>query len=171
MRSVFLSCTDDRTQSQAGVAMIELALMLPFLVLLFFGGTEFVRVLQAKQNLAAIVREGANSVFRECLELEKPDPCMLDVYSRIDASANVILPTAGVRLSLFVLNTTSGTVTLHTQGGIVSKYSVAGFNVAGSDLETLLAAEERVAVAEARFTFDQIIPVFPNTEFYDAAIF
>ncbi len=151
--------------------MIELALMLPFLVLLFFGATEFVRVLQTKQNLSAIVREGANSVFRECLELDAPDQCMDSVYSRIQAAADAIQPGSTIKLTLFVkADPPSTTITSFTRGPLASNYSNADF-ASGAALEDILTDQRRLAVAEAAFTLDPIIPIIPNPEFTDAAMF
>ena len=165
------AASDRHSRDSAGVAMIELALMLPFLILLFFGATEFVRVLQTKQNLSAIVREGATSVFRECLELDNPDPCLDSVYSRIQAAADAIQPGSSIKLSLYVMaEAPATTISVFTRGPLASLYNAADF-ASGGSLNDVISDERRLAIAEASFTLDLIIPVFSNPEFYDAAIF
>lgn len=50
-----------RTREQRGAAMVELALLLPLLLLLIFGIIQFGRAYNAKIELAGAVREGARS--------------------------------------------------------------------------------------------------------------
>ena len=55
--------------------MVELALTLPVVLLLFFGVIEYARVLRLHQQVNGILREVAISSFRECRSFVDPSAC------------------------------------------------------------------------------------------------
>lgn len=73
------TCDEHRVTDDRGAAMVELALLLPLLILLLFGIIQFGRAYNAKIELAGGVREGARAAA-----LGEPEA---DVEARVQAAA------------------------------------------------------------------------------------
>lgn len=79
---------------ERGAALIELAIVLPFLFVLFFGATELVRYIGTYQRLSVLSKEAANLVFRECIELDDDNArdCLQRVRNTMNGTQSSVLP-------------------------------------------------------------------------------
>ena len=81
--------TDDRT-NERGVAMLEFAIILPILLLIFFAATDLYRVFSAHQFMSVLSREAGNVAFRECTE----EPSGLKTNQCLERFANEVFNNA-----------------------------------------------------------------------------
>jgi len=84
-----------------GSVLLEFALVVPILLALALGTTEFGNVLRVDQNLAALAREGAQDAFRACAYDSAPQTCLLESYDRIKELADLALPNTEVVISMY----------------------------------------------------------------------
>lgn len=94
-------------KSSAGSALIELALIVPIVVLLGFTCIEFARALRVQQAMSTVVNEAAKDTFRFCssigLTQAATQSCLENVQRKVLAAANRYLPNLELRLSLYSL--------------------------------------------------------------------
>jgi hypothetical protein len=64
---------DIKVMREDGVAMLELALCIPLVVLLFLATLEIAQLLRVTQLANVLSREAGNVAFRECADFAEPD--------------------------------------------------------------------------------------------------
>lgn len=173
-----------QASSERGVAIIELAIVLPMLILLFFGAIELVRALQMQERMTVLTKEAANIMFRDCLELDEPaltqaagaDACMNKALADIDNASRFVMPGALWILSLYDKDSA-------TPGNLKARVSSAGAPASRFDTNPvpngLLLSQGKIVTAEVFFTYrplfhdgvggSNIIPV--TTQLYDATMY
>ena len=171
---------------------MELAMVLPFLFVLFFGSLEVVRVLETKNSMAIFAREAANVVFMDCLERDplfpdgRPsdyvDACISARMASMQPSANQILP--NVKIAIIALKFEGGAWRqrgAYNPDGLAMRYSAAG----GPGLAPLMQANysgvsavdstvtERVPIVVAEVTYDFVPVVYLPLQMglYEVAIY
>ena len=90
--------------SESGVALLELALVLPFLLFMLIAGLESTRALQTDKAAITLSREAANLVLRRCdtqIDAAGLGACVVRQSGEINAAAAAINPNAQVRISMF----------------------------------------------------------------------
>ena len=98
-------------RGDAGVGLLELALILPFVLMVFCAGIEFSRAMSTYSRLNMLVREVARAGYSECAQIASPDyeismnaevlTCLTNV---VTATANVpeeILPGVKIAVSMY----------------------------------------------------------------------
>lgn len=159
------------------------------LVLLFLVSTEYIRALQKRQTMSMLVRELANSAFRDCVELDTSVECLTQLVSNtLDPEAQQVLPGVEIMVSIYayVTDPLTGTTSIQRLGMYpnpacppsgpccVSPGHCSRYNL---DLYTgpqtgFIKDQERIAIAEVYYRFSPIIESAPiGREFYDAAIY
>lgn len=165
----------------SGAVIMELALALPVLVLLFLSSTEYVRALQVQQTLAVVSREAANATFRDCVELDNVDECLDYVYDRMFDSSQKALPGMELIITIYTydFDPITGVEKIERAGvrpasaatpkGRPSKFSLAEFQ---GPKKAFMQLQQKIAIAETFVSFTPIIENAPiSREFYDAAIY
>ena len=141
-------------ESSAGVVAIELALLLPILMLLLMGGVEFGRAIHHKMQLASAVRAGAAyatlSTFDGSTELDSvaeetgrlctfsPLPNIQDTMcqaTNLTSSAVTVTPTRFCECDVSGTVTTSANCTSTCTGGTLREYVTV---TASEDFTTLI---------------------------------
>lgn len=174
--------------SESGAALIELAVILPFLLLLFFGAVDLVRMFQARQIMTALSRESANTVFRECLELDGQvlTDCIGDVWNRLTQVSGIALPGTRVVISLYRWSGTTSTATriaycdssppptpsgCDVDGINNSRFTAASFPAGNTPLTVMIRETERLAVGEVFYTYQPMFGFLGilgiNLQFHD----
>ncbi len=162
---------------EKGAAFVELIIVIPFLAFLFFGATEFVRVLRIMQGMAVISKELGNGAFSDCLELETPQACLDDMISKVNNTALVTLPPSKLIVSVYKLDSAGGlTLTIARAGGLSedTKYNAGNVHAGGTATATILDKNRAIAIGEV---YTAYTPLFSTstlggiTRFYDATIY
>ncbi|MCB0330527.1 MAG: pilus assembly protein [Bdellovibrionales bacterium] len=107
-------------ENDGGIAFLELAIVLPLLLLLFFGTFEFGHVMKAHQMASIVSRETANAGFRYCAYENDPikrDNCIsLIVATDIAPFLSGPLPNTSVVIKVYERDDVTG------EYKILSKY-------------------------------------------------
>lgn len=91
-----------REQSEyLGSTLIELALTLPILLSLTFGGLEVSKIFQVKQTLSSVSREAANASFRDCSPVVSSSGCLETVRATTSTFANSLFTGIEVVISVY----------------------------------------------------------------------
>jgi Flp pilus assembly protein TadG len=93
--------------------MIELALVIPFLIIVVLAAFDFSGLFRNYQKLSMISRESANVAFRDCLsQVSNSDieSCVAASHLKISTQLGAALPGVELLISLYELNTSTATV-------------------------------------------------------------
>ncbi|MBP9837426.1 MAG: pilus assembly protein [Proteobacteria bacterium] len=88
-------------KNQQGSVLIELAISLPIFVMVFLSSVEYVRALQAQQNLAVFTDAAAKAAFQDCVELDDKTTCLSKSYFDMLESTRLVLPAAELIVSIY----------------------------------------------------------------------
>lgn len=175
-----------RRGSEQGAAILELALVLPVLFVLFFASLELVRALEAKNAIAIFSREAAHSVYSNCLELDTKDVFGNDatyiadcvqaegqsLYDIANSGANPVMPQMTMVISVFEYS--GGSVVKRAQigfpAGTPSRYDENTGNGPGAD-SALYSNLGKVVIAETNFAFRPIVYAPLTLGLYEVTIY
>lgn len=167
-----------------GVAFLELALLLPLLAALVFGGLEFARAIRVSKMVSTLSRQAASDAFRECSPVwENAQECMDEVQDRTRRFAGVGLGNVQVIVSLYRWDAVGGfveEVVVSPERSLQSGPRRTQFCLGGCDLPVDPALVEQagmIAVGEVYGDFTPLVVQVPkmfwfNPEsLYEATIF
>lgn len=175
-----------KISTERGAAILELAIVLPVLVLLFFASLELVRALEAKNAIAIFSRELAHAVYTDCLELDSKtisgaDAPYIQECAQTDASqlyaiatggSNPVMP--GISMVVNVFEYRGGAVVnrAHVEfpPGTPSRYNTASGIGPGAS-PVLYSDLTRVVIAETNFAFSPIIYSPFSLNLYEVTIY
>lgn len=182
-------------QAQTGVAILELALILPVLVFCVFAGLEFARALQKMEIAAALSREAASIAYRNCAADPAGDPSYTEhwndtayIVACLTAARDEVLDIGTAltdRVDIIVnlyREDAAHTMVQYSTGAIdpvkhSTKFAVAGgTTVTGGNGAVTLHRRSYVVTGEAYVPFQTIIGFVWKSfraipqEFYDATI-
>lgn len=171
-----------------GTGMLEFALIVPLMLTLSFGATEFTRTFSDRQKLSTISANAADRAYRVCADSDTAGSC-LDIHARdAAAAAALVLPGAKITLSVYQRDA-AGVV---SRAGIRCVDSLNPNNVVSgcanesrysdSPLSPVIASlinanNPNIAIAEVRYVHHQIAPMIPwistfmPGELYEATIY
>ncbi len=172
--------------SERGMALVELAITLPIITIFLFAGTEFSRSFRTRQIAAALSKELANDVLRECAGIQTNSAlqtCLNQYQDSIKAIGQVLVPNTVVYVSIMKMNGASATRTSSsdytTAGTFPSKYSVSGNTIVGMDDPNLIQTTRINVIAEAYVPYTAIFTnimgaqgsfQFNPTSYYESTI-
>ncbi|HQH25787.1 MAG TPA: pilus assembly protein [Oligoflexia bacterium] len=166
-------------------AMVELAIVLPLLMLICIGTIEYSRMFSSKEIMSLAAREAANEAFRECYETS-PAFCSDGVTSAIDACLERYvlgigdqiskgLPGVGVIMSMYAqdkLGTISqiGSAEYDPEDIAASHFSVP---IIQANFNALLVNKKSIVVAEIFYNHPVTFKVdfIPRIQLYEATVF
>lgn len=73
MRQTSFCNSPSHFKAEGGAALVELALVVPFIIVIVFGSLEFTRILKVYHLASSLSREGANLGYRQCLIKDDPN--------------------------------------------------------------------------------------------------
>lgn len=155
-----------RHPNERGAALVELALIIPFLFGLVFAGIEFARAIRVAKMVSQLSRESANYALRECSPVwESPQACLEDVGRRSAQFADAGMSNVEVIVALYRRNPATGVI---EEIGIWpprpnrSAYC-APFTGCSREVDsTLVSAAGTIAVAEVFAGFTPIVKHIPQ---------
>lgn len=156
---------------QSGHAILELAIVLPLLVLLAAGGLEFSRYLEAAEVSRTLSRELTGVAYRECASPHEsvaspwydPQLCLQTVVSHLLARTGAIAPHAEFLVSLYNYDD-DGAVSrdgYYGQRNYRTRFSVERMNAADTDLGDMMRAYGTVVVGEVFLPYRPIYNIAP----------
>ncbi len=166
-------------------AMVELAIVLPLLMLICIGTIEYSRMFSSKEIMTLASRETANAAFRECYETS-PAFCSDGVTSAIDACLERYilgigdqiskgLPGVGIILNMYArdqFGTISqiGSAVYDPEDIATSRFSVS---IVQENFNALLVNKKSIVVAEIFYNHPITFKVdfIPRIQLYDATVF
>lgn len=137
-------------RNERGIALVELALVVPVLFFIILAAVEYGMLLKKYEQLSHISREAANSAFRECATQATPQACIDTVTARSTQAAQVLVPGAAVILSLYRYDSTMRRTQLQAVNqatanarGFTTRYSPGSFSATtiNNDNKTVVASE------------------------------
>lgn len=173
------STRHERRCHERGVSMVELAIVLPFLIMLVSSAFEYSRMIRVAELTSAIAREVSAVVLRDCIvALRNPDAgvdpdvaedeCVTASASSVNIGSIPELPDGAVVVSIYGMS--GGSVALRrtaTACNVTSTPPPFACDSIASRLDTttvdtkyraLVSAASRIAVAEV---FVNDVPFFP----------
>ena len=198
-----VSRIDDRTngrQSEHGAALLELALLLPMLVLIAVCGLLMSSTFGGLQLTRSFSRELGIRAYRECtvgntvrpLTIQNPDVCLARITQQFQRSADKVAGSSEFVVSIYTINVTTdanGNVrrTAERTGYYASGTAGSTYSLSDFDLETLNSTESlslnafrKLVVAEAYVSADNapgslyflhsIVPFSPSEMLYAATV-
>ncbi len=184
-----LQTQSDSRSAESGAAMMELALVLPVLLVIFFASFELTRILQIRTTMSMFSHNAANLVFSDCLELDTLtagggqaphiQDCVRDKVQQLAQQITLIAPGLSLVVSVYI----------HTPGGGVveygrytepsplppsvfqSQYSVAGGPGVNENFPEFFEQLGKVVIAEVGFRYVPIVYVPLSLQLYDVAIY
>ncbi len=84
-----------------GAALVELALCLPLLSFIIFGGTELSRLIKIEQGLRTLSQEIANPAYRDCSVMNNVNTCLVEIMAEAQLPASAVLPNAQMIASVW----------------------------------------------------------------------
>ena len=174
-----------------GAAILELALIIPLILLLILGTVEISRVMRASQIANQLSEEASNSIYRECSDFLEPagetssdtlnrtSQCVQDTYNKEFAPLIAQLARPGaIRIVLSIYREVAGPIVqrfaLINDGAAPTstKFSASGntiattlTNVGGGGTVVIdaafMAAHQRVAIAEVFIQVDPLLNIIP----------
>jgi hypothetical protein len=187
-----------KNSSHHGIALLELALVFPVILLMVCGGIELSRSMTTYSNMNSVIREITGVAFRDCaklatgavpttMDLNEPVlKCLSATLSSSMPSVPPILPGANVILSVFRLDQTAPNNDTAPKAWPPvnsdpnkpgSRLSVGYFNGVGSERYELLRQQVVLVYGEINYDYSPIIPFiagifgYGNRSFYVAAAF
>lgn len=121
--------------NEQGVAMLEVAILLPLVFLFVFGGLEYSRTLERSQWVSQLSREVANVTYRECAASTGPvlNACIrTKVLIPLTSQAHTLAPGTEFVVAVFSYDENDGSVTEEGIEGsqtYTGKFRDAGFTV------------------------------------------
>jgi hypothetical protein len=171
-------------EGQGGVAFLELALLLPLLAALVFGGLEFARAIRVSKMVSTLSRQAASDAFRECSPVwESAQECMDEVQSRTKRFAAVGLGNIQVIVSIYRWDPVGGFVeeiSVSPERSLQTGPRRTQFCLAGCDMPVdpgLVEQAGLIAIGEVYGDFTPLVVRVPrmfwfNPEsLYEATIF
>ncbi len=172
-----------------GSVLMEFALVLPFIFLLFIGSVEFSRGLRVKEMMSALGREAASQSFRQCGADESnnvctpnfstADACLTRVQVQSFGLAQLVLSNSvPLRLSLSLYRYDADSDTIFSIGRSRDALGAVGeskFNTQAirDQYYSLIKTHRIIAISEVYYDFS---PLFSGgwlkgSTFYDATIY
>lgn len=178
---------------EQGHAMLEFALVLPIIILVFVGTVEFTNFFRIREYMTLVGREAGYIAFRECFDLEATsckgtdnqiDACLSKHAFTITEALGSRLPGAGLSLSFWKWDPVAEQaellgITLKTTDGKPTKsyYSDTRIEL---ELKSVMETHEVIVISEVFFPFPFIFDdpnakytkkIMPDTELYNVTIF
>lgn len=142
----------DARRNQAGQSVVELAFVLPLLILFVLGVADLSRALHAYYAIVILSREGANLAARTTLEAET-------IMNTLAADATLALDKQGMMYVTEVENV-SGSTTIRSQegwkGGSGLRSQVDGKSIADDFRHIELKPGQKVLVFEVLYRYDSL---------------
>ncbi len=172
-------------KNQKGNSLLELAIVLPILITLIYGGIEVSRSLSVMQKLTSLSREAASISYRECTLLapETSRACVVNIVTHLGNDIQAVLPGAQLVVSIYRKDKVTPAFVRHFTAPVSSDAAyTTRFPETGSASLTVKANSilthpyhfEELAVAEVFYQHSAILNFVPgasNGEFYDVTIF
>lgn len=196
LRRLFISSGKSRTEEprQRGSVMVELAIVVPIIVVIGFLSIELTRALRLRQAMNSVAREVANESFRNCEGSTAADVCLDSVVNSVTQRINYLLPNIYIASTIYEIDRTppipAGGPPINREGvhdpTIRSKYTAGSpnFNTAFADCAAsgncLRRQTDAVIIVEIFYNYHPVFKGFgtawglvipDNEEFYDAVIF
>ncbi|MCI5064674.1 pilus assembly protein [bacterium] len=171
---------------EQGVAFVELAIIFPIVLFLFFGTFEYGLYLQTREKNASLSKQLGNAAFRDCVippaGQTNDQTCLDDVWAEFGGFVTSNSPDVEVVLSAYRLN--GGTVDLRgragTPGGVANSRFPGGSNplslaIFRRDYVSAMGPfKQRVVVVEVFERYDvrdAFFNVFGNQTIYEVTIY
>ena len=172
-------------KSEKAAAFIELALVLPFIVLVLVATVEFSRVLRVRELMTTLGSEAAKIAFRECSDLEpricglegdSADGCLSGVRRGIDGLQIEGIAAAEISISLYRWDDDGAIATrigVSRDDELYPGQSEYDENRVTKELEELVRAHDVIAIAEIYYDYKPLIPIpiAALGRLYDVTIF
>jgi hypothetical protein len=177
------SSTELRTNR--GMALAELAMVLPLLVLIFAGTVEYSRMFSAKEIMALAAREAANKAFRECFDTQQSmctnsqtrlDACLNYYAGEIFEVVKKVLPSVTLTVSMYTLDQKTGfpnrigiTFDPANNNSTETRFDSA---IVEGNLKQVLQKQNVVVISEVFYDFPVLFrfDFIPKVQLYEAAI-
>lgn len=171
-----------RIKNERGSSLLELALILPIITGVIFGGIEYTRALRVQQMLSAVAREAANDAFRSCALVVDQPACLSEITTRIQEDTRSVLSRAEIVLALYKKDSNSGVVRRVGIAGVDSlgytaRQNSSAFDETHTQLQNVLTTNESAAVVEVFYDYQPVVRLIPgiflfsNNEFYEIALY
>ena len=168
-------------KEQKGVALIELALILPLIALLVFTGLEFSRSLKHIQLAAALSREVASLALRECISDsdERVPYCLEIIQADIEEFGSRLISDTELIVSIYRYHREDNNFKrVGSAGGskYASRFEEEEEGLTDSLHVSLTGAETVIAIGEAYVPFYAIVSKvekylgYQSGVYYDATI-
>ena len=157
-------CKKNRTNPK-GSALVELAFLIPILLLVLLIALELTNIMSIQQRLGMISKEATNIVARDCITL---DPyCMNDIVKQ----TSIVLPGAEIIISIYSTGTGGVTQTgSYSTSSQVSRYNPT--NVASNITSLDVGLNPTVIISEAFHKHTPWLGIpMANSILYEATIF
>ena len=160
-------------EEQSGNAMLELAIIIPVILGIFFVGFQFSNYLEKWQLATTFSREAANGSFRACAA-ERDDPaapevinrlstCLREEHDRLINQAGGVAPNMQVIISIYRYDSDTNRVTREGIAGNgaphTSKFTTGKFSDSDSILGSTLEDNRIVVVGEVYIPISEGIGV------------
>lgn len=169
-----------------GQGMLEMALVLPFLIIFFFAVFEFSQLANRHHRVSIVSREAAGTAFKDCVRMTWNthtgyDACLEDVRSRLTADAAASLPgfdsKGAIIVSLYGYNPNNFFVLERLGMSAESNNFETRYDVDSIDVELLQGGHQVLAYGEVFYKHEMATPlrvllnIFFPEEIYEASIF
>jgi len=169
-----------------GVALVELALCLPLVLLIGIGSIEFVRILNLQSAMKTVAREAGSFAFRHCAWQPNPNDCLgrQDVVQSFE-TFNEFIPDSSVIISIYERNPIDSTISrkalsVTTSGKSPSQNSRYTAELVASEFASapasLSESNPRIAIIEVKTSFSTLTKVLDriynthSNELYEALV-
>ncbi len=105
------SCFISRLRSPVGGGLAEFAILIPLVLCLAVASINLIRMVQVKQLLSSVSREGANAAYRTCAKSSGSarTSCLEALEAELTAYAQSAIPGAEIILSIYQRDTLNPT--------------------------------------------------------------
>ncbi len=158
--------------TQKGQAILELAMVLPVLIIIGFTGIEFSQALRTKQLSRTLSREAASMAYRDCSLSSgvRTVDCLNQVRASVMQSAS-LRPGTNVVLTMYE---SSPNINRFGPTGGSSRFSMGDLNTSGNSVGDLIRSQKVAVVAEVEVRHNSALIFLPfsfgTRLFYDATI-
>lgn len=146
-----------------GQAVIELALIFPFLFIFLFAVSEFSYLFVQDQRVTALSREASGAAFRECsgLPIDEMDSCLQNIANELSVRGAALLPGFDSRGLVIVSMYQSGSTGAVEQAGLKVSGGGSGDTTysTGSFDSGFVADNGFIAVGEAFYDYQPLTPI------------
>lgn len=173
-----MGMTNSCRYRESGLAMLELALALPIVLIISFVSIETARSLRYVQVASTLSREVASLAYRDCVgdKDEKLMFCLRNVRDEVLGYANNLIGGSEVIVSMYTYDGTTAKDETSYEAGESSQYTLAGTAISGLTDTNFLTNQRIVVIGEVYIPYEPLVPRLSSAfnlgakDYYDATV-